>query len=446
VAGAWYHRVERSSRRDFRHLRSEGPRAYGEWVNKLVVLGAGTAGTTLVNRLRRRLGDDWRITVVDQDDTHLYQPGLLFIPFGMYSRDDVVAPRRDYLPKGVDLVIGEVESVDVDRKVVTVVGHTPIGYDHLVIATGTHTRPDQTQGMLGDHWRETVHDFYTLDGSLALHDALARFDGGRLVVNMVELPIKCPVAPLEFAFLADWHFRERGMRDRVEIVFATPLSGAFTKPVASGLLGDLLDEKAILVEPDFYTGSVADGSLMSYDEREIPFDLLVTVPVNMGAPFVGVSGLGNELDHVPVDRHTFASVDHDDVWAIGDAADLPISKAGSVAHFAVDVFVENFPRYVAGLPMEERFDGHALCFVESGDGRAMLIDFNYETEPLPGKYPVPGIGPFSLLKESRVNHWGKLAFRWAYWNGLIKGRPMPLPTDMVMAGKRRPHDREETMT
>lgn len=413
-------------------------------MKRLVVLGAGTAGTTLVNRLRRRL-DGWHITVVDQDDTHIYQPGLLFIPFGMYGREDVVAPRRDYLPKGVEVVTGEVEMVDTDARVVSVAGHPPIAYDQLVVATGTLPRPDQTEGMLGDHWRDTVHEFYTLDGSLALRDALARFEGGRLVVNMVELPIKCPVAPLEFAFLADWHFRKRGIRDRVEIVFATPLSGAFTKPIASGLLGALLDEKEIIVEPDFYAGSVADGSLVSYDEREIAFDLLVTVPVNMGAPFVTASGLGNELGHVPVDRHTFLATGHNDVWAIGDAADLPISKAGSVAHFAVDVFVDNFPRHVAGLPMEERFDGHALCFVESGDGRAMLIDFNYETEPLPGKYPVPGVGPFSLLEESRVNHWGKLAFRWAYWNGLIKGRPMPLPTAMVMAGKRRSNDREETM-
>jgi sulfide:quinone oxidoreductase len=411
-------------------------------MNKLLVLGAGTAGTTLVNRLRRRLPDDWHITVVDQDEIHLYQPGLLFIPFGLYDATDVIAPRRRYLPRDVDLVIGAIEHVDTERQEVRLVDGTLLDYDHLVIATGTHPRPDQTPGMLGDQWRQTVHDFYTLEGSVILHDALKRFDGGRLVVNMVELPIKCPVAPLEFAFLADWHLRERGIRDRTEIVFATPLSGAFTKPVAASLLGELLDKKGIVVEPDFYAGSVEDGKLVSYDERSLDFDLLVTVPINMGASFVGASGLGDELDHVPVDRNNFLSTTHGNVWAIGDAADLPISKAGSVAHFAVDVFTENFPRYVAGLPMEEAFDGHALCFVESGDGRAMLIDFNYDTEPLPGKYPMPGVGPFSLLEESRANHWGKLAFKWVYWNGLVKGRPMPLPTEMTMAGKHRPETEE----
>lgn len=409
-------------------------------MKKLVILGAGTAGTTLVNKMRRRLGSEWEITIVDQDETHLYQPGLLFIPFGMYSKEDVVAPRGNFIPSGVELVVAPVSGVDPYAQVVVLDDGRRLDYDQLVIATGTHPRPDQTPGLEGDAWGLTVHDFYTLPGSLALAEALRRFDGGRLVVNMVELPIKCPVAPLEFAFLADWHFRERGMRDRVEIVFATPLSGAFTKPIASDLLGGMLAEKKILVEPDFYTGGVEDGTLVSYDDRTIPFDLLVTVPVNMGSSFVGASGLGDELDHVPVDKHTFLATGYENVWAIGDAADLPTSKAGSVAHFAVDVFAENFPRHVAGLPMEERFDGHANCFVESGDGRAMLIDFNYDTEPLPGKYPIPGIGPFSLLKETHVNHWGKMAFKWMYWNGLIKGRPMPVPTEMMMAGKHIPDE------
>jgi len=413
-------------------------------VKKLLVLGAGTAGTTLVNKMRRRLGDDWHITVVDQDETHLYQPGFLFIPFGMYDRDDVVRPRRDFIPKGVDLVIGAIAGVDTERQEVRLEDGRRLEYDHLVIATGTHPRPDQTPGLEGDAWRETVHDFYTLEGALALFPALRRFDGGRLVVHMMEPPIKCPVAPLEFAFLADWHFRERGIRDQVELVFATPLSGAFTKPIASNLLGSMLDEKKIHLESDFYAERVEDDTIWSFDERDIAFDLLVTVPVNMGAPFVADSGLGDELGHVPVDKETFLATGYENVWALGDAADLPTSKAGSVAHFAVDVFAHNFPRHVAGQPMDEPFDGHANCFVESGDGRAMLIDFNYDTQPLPGKYPVPGVGPFSLMEKTRVNHWGKLAFRWMYWNGLIKGRPMPVPTEMMMAGKHEPHERTET--
>ncbi len=204
------------------------------------------------------------------------------------------------------------------------------------------------------------------------------------------MPIKCPVAPLEFTFLADAYFRRRDMRDRVDLVYATPLPGAFTKPVASARLGSMLDDRNITVEPDFLVERIDGTTLVSYDEREIPFDLLVTVPLNMGADYVRRSGLGNELNLVPVDRHTMLAKAYDNVFALGDANDIPTSKAGSVAHFSVDVFADNFVEYAAGQPMTGRFDGHANCFVESGDGRALLIDFNYDTEPLPGSYPVPG--------------------------------------------------------
>jgi sulfide:quinone oxidoreductase len=196
------------------------------------------------------------------------------------------------------------------------------------------------------------------------------------------------------------------------------------------------------VEPDFMVERIDDERrvLVSYDEREVPFDLLVTVPVNMGADFVARSGLGNELNYVPVDKHTLLSTAYDNVFAIGDASDIPASKAGSVAHFAVDVFVDNFLEHVAGRPMTGSFDGHANCFVESGDDKALLIDFNYDTQPLPGKYPLPYVGPLSLLKETRANHLGKLAFRYVYWNVLLPGRPVPLPAHMSMAGKHQPHE------
>ncbi len=408
-------------------------------MKKLVVLGAGTAGTIIVNRLRPKLGDDWQITIVDQNESHLYQPGFLFIPFGMYDEQDVIRERRDFIPWGVELVISQIEGVDTDGQTVSLSNGSKLEYDELIIATGTSPTPSETPGLDGPAWRDTVHDFYTLDGAVALFERLERWDGGRIVMNVMELPYKCPVAPLEFVFLADWHFQQRQMRDRVEIVFATPLSGAFTKPVASAKLGHMLDEKKVAIEPDFYPERVdADkGALISYDEREIPFDLLVTVPVNMGASYVGASGLGDELNHVPVDKENFLANGHGNIWALGDAAALPTSKAGSVAHFASEVFAANFLRHLRGLPMLESFDGHANCFIESGFGKGLLIDFNYETEPLPGKFPLPGIGPFSLLGESEANHWGKMMFRWTYWNILLKGKDFPLPSEMLMAGKER---------
>jgi sulfide:quinone oxidoreductase len=404
----------------------------------LVVLGGGTAGTMVVNKLRPRLpAADWKITVVDETDVHYYQPGFLFIPFGLYTREDVVKPRSEFIPEGVDLIIAEIDKVDGDAKTVTFTSGDTLEYDYLVIATGTHPRPDQTPGLETDAYGDTIHDFYTLEGAEALAAKLETWEGGRLVVNIIEMPIKCPVAPLEFTFLAEAFFEELGMRDRVEITYVTPLPDAFTKPVAASAFGNMLGGRKIKLETDFYLERVDDEAqkLVSYDEREIPYDILTTIPVNMGSEFIARSGLGNELNHVPVDKHTFLSAAHENVFVIGDAADLPTSKAGSVAHFAVEVFTENFLAYVAGRPMTHAFDGHANCFIETGHNKGMLIDFNYDVEPLPGKYPLPGIGPFSLLKETEMNHWGKLLFKWTYWNMLLPGRPLPLPHEMVMAGK-----------
>jgi sulfide:quinone oxidoreductase len=406
-------------------------------MRRLLVLGAGTAGTMVVNKLRPRLDPaQWRITVVEQSDRHFYQPGYLFVPFGMYRPDEVVRACRPLLADGVELVYGEVDRVEPDRGAVLLDGGRRLPYDDLVIATGVSPRPDQTPGMLdGGEWRKSIFDFYTYDGAVALAAALRAFDGGRLVVHIVDMPIKCPVAPLEFAFLADAYLRQIGMRDRTELVYATPLPGAFTKPIASRYLGSMLDDRKITVETDFLVERVDGRTLVSYDEREIPFDLLVTVPLNMGADYVARSGLGNELNLVPVDRRTLQAKAYPNIYALGDASDIPTSKAGSVAHFSVEVFTENFVRYARGEPMTGSFDGHANCFVESGNGKALLIDFNYDTEPLPGRYPVPGVGPFRLLEEAGVNHWGKRAFRWMYWNVLLPGRPVPLPANMSMAGK-----------
>ena len=412
-------------------------------MKRLLVLGAGTAGTMVVNKLRPKLPrDQWQITVVEQRDVHYYQPGYLFIPFGTYRPDEVVKPTREFIPDGVGLITAEIDKVLPDVNQVVLTDGTALEYDQLVIATGTTPRPDQTPGMADSEWHHSVHEFYSYDGAVALADKLAHWPGGRLVVHIVDMPIKCPVAPLEFTFLADDYFKQRGVRDRVDITYVTPLSGAFTKPIASERLGGMLNERNVTVEPDFMVERINPDSktLVSYDEREVPFDLLVTVPLNMGADFVARSGLGDDLNYVPVDRHTLQSTRYDNIFAIGDASNIPASKAGSVAHFSVDVFTHNFVRHIKGEPMDEKFDGHANCFVESGNGRGLLIDFNYDTEPLPGKYPVPAVGPLSLLKESALNHWGKLAFRWIYWHVLLRGRPIPLPAHMSMAGKDVPDE------
>ena len=412
----------------------------------LVILGAGTGGTTLANRLRRKLPDDWELIVVDPSGTHLYQPGLLFLPFGAHDEVAMQRARRKTLGRGIHWVEGRVDRVDTQRQTVRLSGGEPLAYDLLVVATGTEIRPDLTPGLLGSGWRRTEHDFYTLEGAQALRTALANFEGGRVVIDIVEMPIKCPVAPLEFAFLADDYFRRRGIRNKVELVYATPLDKAFTRPLAAKLLGQTLTDKDIRVEAEFALGEVDPERrvAISYDGREVPYDLLVTIPTHSGAEYVTTSGLGNELGFVPTDKETLQVIGQERVFALGDATDLPSSKAGSVAHFQAEVLEENILHATEGQPLEKGFDGHANCFVETGHGKAMLIDFNYQTDPLPGTYPFPGVGPFRLLEETRVNHLGKLAFRPLYWHGLLPGHSLPVPTRMSMAGKQPPAPQQPT--
>jgi len=408
-------------------------------MKKLLILGAGTAGTMLANKLSHELPrSEWNITIVDQNETHYYQPGFLFIPFGIYGPNDVIKAKRDFVPVGVDMIMSEIELIEPDKNQVRLKkDNRVLQYDYLIIATGTAPVPEETPGMSDGEWGKSIHDFYTYEGALALAKKLRRWEGGKMVMAVMETPYKCPVAPLEFVFLADWYFHDKQMRDKVDITFVTPLPGAFTKPRAGELLGNTMDNKNINIVPEFYTESIDPERkvLTSYDEEEVPYDLLVAVPVNMGAAVIGRSGLGDELNHVPVNKHNFLSVKHDNIFALGDAAALPTSKAGSVAHFAAEIFVENFLRYIDGLEMIEEFDGHANCYIESGFGKGILIDFNYDVEPLPGKFPLPGIGPFSLLQESEMNHWGKMMFRWMYWNILLKGKEMPITAQMSMAGK-----------
>jgi sulfide:quinone oxidoreductase len=394
---------------------------------QIVILGGGTGGTMTANRLRRRFEpDEAEIHVVDRNDRHVYQPGLLFIPFGLTSLEEIVRPRRRQLRNGVVFHEAEVAWVELDRDEIVLIDGDVIPYDALVVASGTRLQPQETEGLTGPGWNERAFTFYTPEGAEALRGALERFDGGRLVVNFVDLPIKCPVAPLEFAFLVDWHLRERGIRGRTELVYATPLDGAFTKPIASQHLGTLLAEKEIELVSEFNAGEVdgVGGKLTSYDGRELDFDLLVTIPLHGGADYLErTPGLADALGFVPTDKATLQTTVRPNIFALGDATDLPTSKAGSVTHFEAEVLSDNVTRYFADEELVSGFDGHANCFIETGFHKALLIDFNYETEPLPGHFPTP-LG-LPLLKESRLNHLGKLAFQWVYWHALLPGREIP---------------------
>ena len=252
------------------------------------------------------------------------------------------------------------------------------------------------------------------------------------------MPIKCPVAPLEFCFLADWYFHERGIRDRVELTYVTPLDGAFTKPTASKTLGGMLEERGIELVTEFNTGEVdgAGGRLIGYDEREVPFDLAVVDPgaqrrrLRRPTP----PGSATRSTSSSPTRTRCSPRSRPNIFAIGDAANLPASKAGSVTHFEGEVLVENIKRFLDGEPLDASYDGHANCFIETGFHKAMLIDFNYDTEPVGGHFPATVGVP--LLKESRLNHLGKLMFQWFYWHALLPGRDIPgITPDMPTAGK-----------
>ncbi len=414
-------------------------------MKNLLILGAGSAGTMMANHLHKRLPEEWEITIVDQFERHYYQPGFLFLPFGIYEEKDCYKSLEKFIPKEVKYIQKKIDVIQPEQHQVRLEGGESIAYDLLIVATGSRIAPEEVEGMDGAEWRKSVFDFYTFEGASLLKKKIETFDGGKLVIHITEMPIKCPVAPLEFAFLADWYFSEKGIRDRVDITYVTPLDGAFTKPTASSKLGHLLDDKDINIVPDFAIASLDNNQkkIVSWDDIEVPFDLLVTVPTNMGDNLIMRSGLGDDLNFIPTDKHTLQSDAFEDIFVIGDATNLPTSKAGSVAHFEAEVLTNNVINYINGDSLTTHFDGHANCFVETGYNKAMLIDFNYDQEPVPGLFPIGAVGPMELLKENKVNHWGKLAFRWVYWNMLMKGRKIPfISHQMSYSGKRVKQEKE----
>ena len=400
-------------------------------MSKLVILGAGTAGTMMANHLAKKLNlKEWQITIVDQQQKHYYQPGFLFIPFGIYKPEDVIKTVDEFIPKGTHLVREEIDRIDKDNNQVLLKNGNSIDYDILIIATGCRIAPEEVEGMKSEYWGKTIFDFYTFEGACALTEKLKTWTGGKFVLHLTEIPIKCPIAPLEFIFLADHFFHKKGIRNKVGITFVTPLSGAFTKEKASRELEYLLKEKNISIIPDFAVEHIEgeNGKMFEYGGESVEFDLLVTIPTNKGDDCIARSGFGDALNFVPTDKHTLQSKIKENIFVIGDATDVPASKAGSVAHFEAEILTENIVNYIQGKPLQPDFDGHANCFIETGYGKGLLIDFNYDIEPVKGTFPFPVVGPFSLLKESIFNHWGKLAFKWIYWNMLLRGRKIPFIT------------------
>jgi len=392
-------------------------------MKRLIILGSGTGGTMVAAKIRKRLdASEWKIIIIDNDERIYYPPGFVFIPFGIYSEDDCVKTKKDFIPKGVDFIQDEVTGVDPDSRQVE--GKKSVyNYDWLVIATGCRIMPQEVDGMMDD-WHINIHDVYTPEGAERLRQRLMQFNSGRIVVNIAEMPIRCFSAPLEFLFIADWFFTIKGIRKKIEIEFVSPFLDMFTKPETAEAFNPVVRGKDIKFTGAFDIARVNAGrkNIESYGGIKIDYDLLVSIPPNYGAQFIADSGMGDYMCYIDTDRHTLKANGYKNIFVIGDAADLPIAKAGSSAHYQSDTVVENILREIEGHESNPSYDGHATCFICSGYKKALLIDSDYTTDLHPGMFPFKGIGPFKLLGESHINYYGKRLFKWAYWNLMLKGK------------------------
>lgn len=411
-------------------------------MKKIVILGSGAGGTMVAAKIRRHLNErEWQITIIDNDEMHHYQPGWLFIPFGIYTLADCMKPKRNFIPKGVNFILDEVVGVDTDKNQVEA-KKGRYDYDWLVIATGCRIAPEEVEGL--ENWKpdpqSNVHSFFTPESAVALYKKLKYFKKGKLIFNIAEMPHKCPVVPMEFIFMADWFFAVNGVRDNIEIEFVTPNTGIFTKPIATKVLSVAAEEKEIKVTPNFNLVSInqEEKIMESATGDQINYDLLVSTMPNLGAKYVDNSGLGDGMGYVLTNKFTLKGEKWNNIYVVGDATNVPTSKAGSVAHYEAEIVVDNLLLEIDGQEPKPAFDGHSTCFIVSGYDKAYLFDFNYKTEPLPGKFPFPGLGPFDLVGESNINYWGKMMFKWVYWNLLLSGQDMPLEPQMNMAGKSWP--------
>jgi sulfide:quinone oxidoreductase len=373
---------------------------------RVVILGGGVGGTLTANLVSKELGRSATVTVVDPTGMHVYQPGFLYVALGEANGRWLARDERTLLRRDVDLVVDGAARIDPSAGTVTLQRGGALAYDHLVIATGSRLMRSAIPGLV-----EGSHDFYSLDGALRLREALRRFRGGRIKVGVAGIPYKCPPAPVEFVFMLDEHLRRRGIRDRSEITLLSPLNRAFTIESASKLVQPLMEQRGINLETFFNVESVdpSAGAVTSIEGDKAEYDLLVLVPPHRGQQVIEESGLGEAGAWVPTDRTTLQHLEHPEVFAIGDATNLPISKSGSTAHFEAPVVASRIASLVRGTAPKANYGGRVMCFLETGRGRATALRFDYEHPPVP---PRP----------SRHWHAAKWLFNRLYWVTVPQGR------------------------
>jgi sulfide:quinone oxidoreductase len=384
-------------------------------MHRILILGGGVGGTLtanlLVKRLRPKLQSrDVSITVVDSSGSHVYQPGFMYIAMGGERAERLQRPERSLLDDRVELVVGEVLKIDPEKRVVELSHDRWLGYDQLVIATGSRIVPEAIP-----NFEQEAHHFYSAEAALKLRKALDAFTGGRIVIGIAGMPYKCPPAPLEVAFLIEAELRERGIRDKTEVHFCSPIGRAFTIESVSDMATPILAEKDIELHTFFNVEAIhADRKVVeSLEGEELPYDLLVLVPPHRGAQVVIDSGFAPAPGGwLPTDRHTLLVGGRDNVYALGDATDLPLSKAGSTAHFEAPVVAERIAAAVQDREPGKKhatYEGKVMCFFEIGDGKGTLLQFDYDHPPRP---PRP----------NQLWHLGKIVFNKTYWHTVPKGR------------------------
>jgi sulfide:quinone oxidoreductase len=374
--------------------------------SEVVVLGGGVGGTLCANLVARQAGDRAHVTVVDATGIHVYQPGFLYVAVGDQEPTALEHPETSLLRHDVTLIAERACKVDPVAQKVSLESGRTLSYDQLLVATGSRTMMDEVPGARG------VHDFYTMAGAIRLREALAEFEGGTIVIGVAGIPYKCPPAPVEFVFLLDDYLRKRGIRDRCEIKLLSPLNRAFTIEATSKLVQPILAERGIELTGFFNVEAVDPdaGTVTSLEGETVEYDLLVLVPPHRGQQLISDSGLGDERGWVPTDKNTLRHINHQHVWAIGDATNIPISKSGSVAHYEASVAAAEIVAEAKGEPAPTHvYDGKVMCFLETGHGQATTIRFDYDHPPVS---PSP----------SRFWHWAKLLFNKTYWHTVPQGR------------------------
>jgi sulfide:quinone oxidoreductase len=384
-------------------------------MKRILIVGGGVGGTLVANLVQRKLhreidAGDVAVTLIDERGEHLYQPGFMYIALGSERPEKLVRPERSLLERRVELIVGRVDRIDERRRLVELQDGLQLSYDVLVLATGSRIVPETIP-----HFAVEAHHFYTAAASLRLRRALDQFKGGKIVIGIAGMPYKCPPAPLEVAFLIEAELRERHLRDRAELHFCSPIGRAFTIESVSEMATPILEKKGIELHTFFNVETIdpVRRVIASLEGEALPYDLLILVPPHRGAQMLIDSGLAPAPGGwLPTDRHTLQVGGRPDVFALGDATDLPLSKAGSTAHFEAPVVAERVASLIQGREPEAKhanYEGRVMCFFEIGDGKGTLLRFDYDHPPNP---PTP----------NRLWHLGKVVFNRTYWHTVPKGR------------------------